>query len=132
MLRELQDVAQVQGEPYRQWFRDRDLDLIVWRNEPDGMMVGFQLCYREDAVEKALTWTRQSGYSHRRVDEGESRPDRHKMTPLLVYDGTCNGSLLKDRFAQAAAELPQSLRDDIQHRLDEYIDSRLATLETGC
>ena len=82
MLREVNEVQQVPGEPRRRWFASEALDLIVWE-DADRRVTGFQLCYRVDDDEKALTWRAGRGFTHNRVDDGEGRPARHKMSPVL-------------------------------------------------
>jgi hypothetical protein len=86
MLRELENIRQVPGESLRRWFEDDTLDLIVWFSS-EGAIVGFQLCYGKGTQERALTWLRDCGFSHMRVDDGEGRPRKYKMTPILVPDG---------------------------------------------
>ena len=85
MLREILNVSQVPGTHSR-WFASTFLDLIVWYDK-DMAITGFQLCYDKGREEKALTWRRDSGYSHNKIDDGEGRAYRQKMTPILVADG---------------------------------------------
>ena len=86
MLIETVEARQIPEEPFRRWFADPELDLIVWY-EPDRTILGFQLCYRVRAQAKALTWIKGRGFSHKRLDEGDDGPG-HKMTPILLPDGT--------------------------------------------
>ena len=44
MLREMASVRQQDSSVRRRWFRDDYFDLFTWQ-EPDGGIVGFQLCY---------------------------------------------------------------------------------------
>jgi hypothetical protein len=86
MLQEVNQVGQARGEPFRRWFTDNAFDLIVWHGA-NHRITGFQLCYREGREQKALTWQQKSGFTHHRVDDGEGRVFRPKMTPILVPDG---------------------------------------------
>lgn len=86
MLREVKHVRQIPGESFRRWFSSETFDLIVWHDQ-DHSITGFQLCYREGVDQKALTWQRDTGFTHKRVDDGEGRPFRPKMTQILVPDG---------------------------------------------
>jgi hypothetical protein len=115
-LRELRSVRQDPGEPFRRWFRSAELDLIVWQ-DPRGVVVSFQLCYEEDDESKALTWTRDGGFSHRRVDDGEGRPARHKMTPILVPDGTFSRDRVLALFERSSTELDPHVRDLVAAKL---------------
>ena len=80
MLRE----AIHEREPNRRWFSDDDFDLIVWFDDP-ATIVAIQLCYDKSSTERAVTWSRQRGHEHFRVDAGEDSPLRNE-TPLLVAD----------------------------------------------
>ena len=90
MLRE----AIHEREPNRRWFSDDDFDLIVWFDDP-ATIVAIQLCYDKSSTERAVTWSRQRGHEHFRVDAGEDSPLRNE-TPLLVADGPFR----KDRIVE--------------------------------
>lgn len=70
---------------YRRWFTDKDLDLIVWYAN-DNEIDGFQLCYDKTESEHSITWLKDKGYSHNKIDTGESVPGEFR-TPILVADG---------------------------------------------
>ncbi len=86
MLHEIRAIRQLPGEPRRRWFFGSRMDLTVW-TDTQGEIIGFQLSYDKPRAEKALTWKRDSRFFHNRVDDGESKPGRHKGTPLLGVDG---------------------------------------------
>ena len=119
MLTELKEARQVSGEPPRRWFCDDTFDLIVWYS-PEKSILGFQLCYRELAEERALTWFEDSGFSHSRVDDGEDRPARAKMTPILVPDGVFDGSRVGELFRQASAEMDQDVATFVLETIAGY------------
>lgn len=119
MLRELKEAQQVSGEPFRRWFCDDTFDLILWYSN-DRSILGFQLCYREDGDERALTWLKGKGFSHNRVDDGEGRPARHKMTPILVADGTFDGDHVIDLFRQASAQMDQDVAAFVLDTIADY------------
>jgi hypothetical protein len=104
MLRELKDVRQIQGESFRRWFSSNIFDLIVWYSQAHEI-TGFQLCYREGTDEKALTWFEESGFSHKRVDDGEGRPFRPKMIPILVPNGTFERDYFLHVFQEESKEI---------------------------
>jgi len=70
-------VRQKKGEPHRRWFADEYFDLLVWEDET-GEIVGFELSYDKNRDQRALTWEKQKGYHHFKVDDGESRPGKFK------------------------------------------------------
>ena len=86
------------------------MDLIVWydaANQPEG----YQICYRgDDRRERALTWHTGQGFSHARVDAGDTRPDKN-LTPILVKDGAVPWERVRAEFSERAASLEPGLRD---------------------
>src|SRR6187549_3391309 len=111
MLSELQGVMQERNaDTRRRWFQDDGMDLIVWYR-PDGIAEGFQLCYQaEDQRERALTWRNSKGFTHARVDPGDTRPDKN-LTPILVADGAVPWEQLQVEFGQRASQLEPAVRN---------------------
>src|ERR1035437_9349243 len=124
MLEEVRNVRQIPGEPRRRWFAQYDLDLIVWFNA-DKTIHGFQLCYQQDGEEKAITWTSDQGFSHKRIDDGEGRPARYKMTPILVPDGTFDKPSVIALFESSAQQLDSDIVAFVSKTLATYPDSML-------
>ena len=88
MLYEIKGIKQYPGEPKRRWFFDRTLDLTVWFDDEDEI-VRIQLCYNKPQEPYALTWDKETGYRHHRIDDGEGeRPGKPKGIPILLKDGT--------------------------------------------
>ena len=110
MLEEVKHVSQLRGEPFRRWFSDETFDLIVWYDSGDSV-TGFQLCYRDGSDRKALTWQQDRGFSHKRIDDGEGRPGRYKMTPVLVPDGVFQRDQILALFENESAQIdPEIVR----------------------
>jgi hypothetical protein len=118
MLAEIRDARQVPGEGFRRWFTDDYFDLIVWYDapglepppDPVAGVKGFQLCYDKTGRERALTWTREHGFQHNRIDAGEI-PGHAKMTPVILADGEFSHDAIAEKFrAQAAAVDPALAR----------------------
>lgn len=108
MLREEKNVRQVPGEPARRWFSDEYFDLIIWL-EPDKTVWGFQLCYDNGYKPRALTWTKQNGYKHSGIDDGEGAGGTQKGSPVLVEDGLFDTAAISSKLAAASGELPPDL-----------------------
>lgn len=120
VMREIKHVRQVEGEPHRKWYASRTFDLIVWF-APGGKEVhGFQLCYRVGHHEKALTWFKGRGFSHKRVDDGETGGSHYKMTPILVPDGVFDKSSIVGLFEKASKDIEEPLRGEVLQLLEEY------------
>jgi hypothetical protein len=117
MLREI-DTSQPPGEPPRRWFCGAGLDLVVWI-KPNGQVLGFQLCYAKAGEERALTWLSDRGYTHCRVDDGESDPAKNQ-TPILVADGVFPKAEVLGAFDQQSERLVPEYRDFVRRKVAEY------------
>ncbi len=120
MLREVQNVRQIGGDPSRRWFSDPGMDLIVWMEARD--IVGFQLTYDKPHAEKAVTWRAGAPeLSYTGVDDGEGRMGKYKSTPILVADGILEdtwhlcGQFL--RRCSAGSDVPIAVREFVSRKL---------------
>ncbi len=116
MLTEIPNARQVVGEGLRRWFTDEYFDLIVWYGNQEHP-IGFQLCYDKQEKERALTWTREHGFRHDRVDAGEI-PGHSKMTPIIVADGAFDRDSISRRFRQASLGIDPLVKQFIFEKLD--------------
>lgn len=117
MLAEIHPVRQLPGEGYRRWFTDEDLDLIVWyESEEQQEIQGFQLCYDKQVREHALTWRPDGGFTHHRVDAGES-PYSAKMSPTLQVDGNIDFRKISSLFVSHAKEIDAALVSFVADKL---------------
>lgn len=123
MLEELAGISPDADGRRRRWFQSSDLDLIVWYAE-DGSIGGFQLCYDRRRAEHALTWIRGEGYSHLKVDDGETEPLVFKRAPILVADGRLDAGAVYARFRTQAAKLPPEVAALVEERLRAYPGAR--------
>ena len=119
MLREITAVRQDSAETQRRWFQDDFFDLFVWQGR-DGEFVAFQLCYDIKSNERVLSWKKDKGYTHARIDSGEQVEQRLKMSPLMVADGVFQLYSIAPRFEQAAAGLDGDIRSFVLAKLREY------------
>ena len=111
MLREIQGVRQDNPGLRRRWYQDEFFDLYTW-HAPNGKLAGFQLCYDLPGRERAITWHRQHGFSHNRIDGGNT-PGRMSGTPLLVAGARFPHRLVRERFIKHAATLDAATRKAI-------------------
>ena len=112
-------MRQIPGDPFRRWFSDDIFDLIVWYT-PGNMIMGFQLCYRKGIDERALTWLKGKGFSHDRIDDGEGRIPHHKMTPILVPDGTFKKYDVLARFEKESREIDPDVVRVVTRMIKQY------------
>ena len=110
--------TQVEHEPYRRWFFDEDFDLIVWLSDHATVMA-LELCYDKPGFERAVTWSRDQGYAHFRVDSGEESPMRNR-TPILVSDGAFPKADVIARFTRASIALDPAIRGFVLERLRQF------------
>jgi len=118
MLTEIPNARQVVGEGPRRWFTDEYFDLIVWYGTEQSP-IGFQLCYDKPTRERALTWTREHGYRHDKVDAGEI-PGHAKMTPVIVADGAFDRNMVSRRLRREATAMDPGIAAFVLERLDSY------------
>lgn len=118
MLQE-RKARQIRGESKRRWFSDSEWDLIVWQDSA-GSVVGFQICYDRTLDEHALTWNRDSGFAHQRIDDGEDRLLHHKQSPILVSDGEVDIRELTSAFVEKSRSMDPELARFIRVQLKRY------------
>ncbi len=119
MLQELENPRQIPEEPKRRWFTNDFFDLIVW-SDKSGKIIGFQLCYQKGTEEKAITWLSNAGFSHKSVDDGESRPGRTKMTPILLPNGEFNKKMVVNFSLERSREIDTEVVNFVYDKLSEY------------
>ncbi len=118
MLVEIHNTRQIDGEGFRRWFTDDYFDLIVWYDEQQALL-GFQLCYDKEGRERAVTWTRERGFQHSRIDAGEVT-GRAKMTPIVVADGAFNRDPIAERFHAESSEIDRAVAAFVYDTLRKY------------
>ncbi len=120
MLHELKNARQIEGEGFRRWFTDPDMDLVIWYdNERANDIYGFQLSYDKRTGQHALTWTAKGGFQHNRVDDGEE-DIANKMTPVLMQASGFDGARIHAQFVGAASNLEYGVVTLVRDRIDEY------------
>ena len=111
-------IRPVAGYLDRRWMSDEHFDLIVWY-EPDQQIHGFQLCYDKQNHERALTWTRDRGFLHTAIDDGESEPTANR-TPILVGNSVFPAQQVRGEFIVRSELLPAEIRELVLARIDDY------------
>lgn len=122
MLLEVRNVEQQPGEPPRRWFFSHEQDLFVWFGD-NGAPVAFQLSYGKYRDEHAIRWKAGRGFTHHRVDDGESGAVT-RNAPLLMADGIFEAARVLKRFRELSAEMPRDIADFVAARLQEHPEYR--------
>ncbi len=119
LLREIQNVKQVAGDCRRKWFSDHYFDLIVWYEQDNVEILGFQLCYDISNKMRALTWKGTSGYTHQIIDDGEALSN-HNLTPVCLSGGSFDKTVILDIFKKSSKNLESHLVRFIVTKLSQY------------
>ena len=118
MLSEIKDVTQYESGKHRRWFQDDFFDLYTWETYR-GDMLGFQLCYAKLGKERALRWSKESGYRHEGVDAPEDKPGR-AMSALFVADGVFDPTGIASKFDGASIEMPARIKEFVLEKIRTY------------
>lgn len=117
MLQRIRGVRQDDAERIREWYQDDYFDLFVW-TDTAGAVVAFQLCYDRLNHERVLAWSRDGGFLHRRIDDGEQSPIKN-MSPILVTDGVFAADEVALEFDRRADALDSSVRTFLLRKITE-------------
>ena len=116
---ETQKVRQNPDEPFRRWFADEDLDLIVWY-EPDGPVYGFELSFDKINDQRVFRWFKDKALTLHRVNAGEEIPFGNASDRLEeIHEKVEMGELLS-LYDAAKAGLPPDLAALVRSKLTEY------------
>jgi hypothetical protein len=118
MLREILAVRQDNPRLRRRWFQDEFFELYTWQTG-DGALVSFQLCYDVGRRERAVTWHREHGFSHNRIDYGDNQ-GLSIATPLLKGGGRFPHRFVRKQFNQHAVTLDAATRTFILDKMREF------------
>ena len=116
MLTEHPNVKQDTREFRTRWFSDDYFDLTLWQDK-ESRIVRFELSYNRRQNEHAITWDEKSGFSHLKVDDGESKAGQFKMSPMFMTDGIFSWKEIAERFQKES----QKIDTDIAHFVYQQI-----------
>jgi len=119
MLTEYSAVRQDEGIFKKRWFGDDFFDLILWQDE-EGDIVRFELCYDKEQNEHAITWRKEAGFAHLKVDDGEGETGKYKMSPILIADGIFNNKKIAERFFSESKSIENNLSQFIYRKIFDY------------
>ena len=116
---ENKNVRQIENENHRRWFSDEYFDLILWEDK-NGSILKFELCYGKSANEHVLTWAQPANHLHLKVDDGEGRSGRYKMTPVFLADGYFDKEAIAAKFIKASTTIDQKVATFIHSKIVDY------------
>lgn len=121
MLREIQNCRQVPKEPFRRWFMDQTMDLIVWYvDETLADLVGFQLCYDKDTKEHAVTWYASGRRSFLSIEDNST--PMTNSSPILNANGVLNRELVLKKFLANCTQVDPELVQTVTLALSGFDD----------
>jgi hypothetical protein len=119
-LVENRSVRQRPEEGFRRWFTNGYFDIIIWYQEQEGPLTGFQLCYSKNHGEKAFTWHADKTASHY-VSDGSDRLGLNRLaTGILTGNAGPVPQQILSRLEQEQGELPQPLLELVLQRVQEF------------
>jgi len=113
-LREVTCGLQQDGKLTKRWFNCQSADLFSWHNDKE--LVRFEFCYDKHRNEHALTWQRDVGFTHARVDDGEG-PASSKSSPILIVDRNIDSDYIYVRFKELSDKIDFEIRLFIMRKL---------------
>jgi hypothetical protein len=93
---------------------DDYLDLVVWY-EFSGEVHGYQLCYDRFDAPRAITWTRERGFSHCFVDGSRGRG--FGMSPVLESCKAFAWRMVLREFMERSVNLDPAIRHMVQEQI---------------
>lgn len=120
MLREIAAVKVRQDKPghVRRWFQDDYFDLFTWQSS-EGEVVAFQLCYNTNRNERVLSWKKDLGFLHCRIDDGQPTASVN-MSPIFVADGAFPGNPVMRRFMRESPQISEDIQFFVINKVAEY------------
>jgi len=102
----------------RRWFRNDYFDLFTWQS-PEAEIVAFQLCYDTNRNERVLSWKKELGFLHCKIDDGQPTAIVN-MSPIFSGAGGFPGGLVKRRFIRESLQIGEDIRFFVINKIAEY------------
>ena len=120
MLQEIATNKVKQDKPghVRRWFQNNYFDLFTWQS-PEAEVVAFQLCYDTSRNERVLSWKKDLGFLHCRIDDGQPTAFVN-MSPIFISDGNFPGNSVMRRFIRESLQISEDIRLFIINKVAEY------------
>ena len=103
---------------FKRYFFDDSFDLYVLYDCQGGMITGFQLVYDKKATPRAITWIKDKGFRHNKVNGLDS--SYHNLTPLLVRDGVFDIQAISDSFREHSKRIDEEISSLVYSTLKHY------------
>lgn len=118
MLHEITSGQRKVDDLTRRWFSDDSMDLFVFLDQEE-QLVQLQLCYDKLNDEHVLSWKKESGFSHDRIDDGQNVSGKARA-PIMVANGICDVDIVLNQFKESGQEISSELFNVIYSKLIEF------------
>ena len=119
-LREVSNIAQPDKQLSKRWFTSQVADLFIWH---DGDRFSrFEFCYNKHRNECSLRWQLDVGFSHARIDDGETSKN-YKSSPILIPDSNIDSDYIFSVFKKLSDKVDMPVRFFIMRRLLGFVYS---------
>ena len=122
MLYEIKGVSQDSTTYKKRWFFDHVIDLLIW-SDIKNEIAGFQLCYDKLKNPHALTWFKDKGYRHNRIDFREDKIGRRRGSPILMADGKFEGDRIAEDFYRQSRNIDKWISKFVYEKIQGYPNS---------
>ena len=113
---EIQNVKQDSADLKKRWFFDHEMDLLVWLHK-NAEIVGFQLCYDKLKNPHALTWHKDKGYTHNRIDYGEDKIGYLRGSPILLMNGAFERKRIAGVFKRESSKIDDAISTFVYEKI---------------
>jgi hypothetical protein len=103
---------------FKRYFYDDTLDLYVWYDCQGGKITGFQLVYDKKTVPRALTWIKDKGFRHNKIEGDDS--SYFIQTPILVADGIFNTKKVAELFLEHGKGIDEDISSLVLATVQQY------------
>lgn len=113
-LREVTCGLQQDGKLTKRWFNCQSADLFAWHD--DSVLVRFEFCYNKHRDEHSLRWQNDTGFSHARVDDGETIATS-KSSPILLEEEHIDSDFIFTQFKNLSEKVDNDIRLAVMRKL---------------
>ena len=119
-LREVSNIAQPDKHLCKRWFTSQAADLFIWHN--GDRFSRFEFCYNKHRNEYSLRWQSSLGFSHAKIDDGETG-NSYKSSPILIADSDIDSDYIFLLFKKLSDKVDMPVRFFIMRKLLGFIYS---------
>ena len=97
---------------------DEYLELIVWYEDDEKSIYGFQLSYDRLGEERVVTWLKKGTFMHCLLTQDSTAPGKN-LTQMLVKGGDFDKTKLISEFTKRSIYIDDTIRMLVLSKLEE-------------